>query len=100
MALVALHPTNRLKWQARFGVQVTATFFGIAIPARAGICHPIPDNWVATWVATFIFIQAILEPPGRKHFRGNAPVAELVDAPKRKICWWPFRLISFCPDKC
>ncbi len=32
-----------------------STFFGIAIPARAGICHPIPDNWVAIWVATFLF---------------------------------------------
>src|SRR5262245_531879 len=31
-----------------------STFFETAIPAHNSICHPIPCNWVAIWVATSI----------------------------------------------
>src|SRR5262245_37806089 len=39
-----------------------STFFGTAIPADAAPCHPIPNNWVAIWVATSLPYQGILGP--------------------------------------
>src|SRR5262245_65818658 len=36
-----------------------STFFGTAIPAHTSICHPIPYNWVAIWVATSLPYQGI-----------------------------------------
>jgi len=32
---------------------------GTAIPAHTSICHPIPYNWVAIWVATSLPYQGI-----------------------------------------
>jgi hypothetical protein len=36
-----------------------STFFETAIPAHTSICHPIPYNWVAIWVATSLPHQGI-----------------------------------------
>src|SRR6516162_7372217 len=34
-------------------------FFGTAIPAHTSIYHPIPYNWMATWVATSLPYQGV-----------------------------------------